>query len=469
MPFGEYENFDDCVRKNADKSNPEAYCAKIKRQIEGKMTKVSATMKVQVEATDEPNVFRAIGAVPGSKCFTASGKKLFFTEEALRAYSHTWTGGIITLNHEYPDDGEIVKAEWIEDVGTLFHIKLDNEVTSSKVKAGEEGGVTGVSIEANVIDLEGEEEDQITAFEGTGIGIIFYPEQPACPLRDGCGILAKNQYDSKMATASEKRTEKVQAAMYDLGRRNNEGIVVKIDEFVTWEDGTQPLELEKEIVDFVKWVGEGEFFVYPATTLEIGDSVPIGVTEVMTVNIDITTNNGGISTMTDTVPKADFEALKAELEVAQAKLAESENVTLESVKDKLTASDAEVKQLKAEVAARDEVILDLQTTITAGMIEEIKASVPDFDPEGKSLEVIKEIHAFASKMKPAEPAKASEQDPSVTASDDDGEEPVKAGNFTAPTGTPTGGLSIGGIGGNGKWVGAKVVPASARNRIDVGE
>ena len=35
MPFGEYENFEDCVKKNQDKDDPEAYCATIKREIEG--------------------------------------------------------------------------------------------------------------------------------------------------------------------------------------------------------------------------------------------------------------------------------------------------------------------------------------------------------------------------------------------------------------------------------------------------
>lgn len=35
LPFGEYESFDDCVAKNQDKDDPEAYCATIKRLIEG--------------------------------------------------------------------------------------------------------------------------------------------------------------------------------------------------------------------------------------------------------------------------------------------------------------------------------------------------------------------------------------------------------------------------------------------------
>jgi len=35
MPFADYEDFDACVRDNQDKNNPEAYCAEIKRSIEG--------------------------------------------------------------------------------------------------------------------------------------------------------------------------------------------------------------------------------------------------------------------------------------------------------------------------------------------------------------------------------------------------------------------------------------------------
>ena len=35
-PFAGYKNFDDCVRKNSEKANPEGYCAEIMRRVEGK-------------------------------------------------------------------------------------------------------------------------------------------------------------------------------------------------------------------------------------------------------------------------------------------------------------------------------------------------------------------------------------------------------------------------------------------------
>ncbi len=39
MPFGDYKDFNDCVSKNQDKNNPKAYCADIKRKIEGESLK----------------------------------------------------------------------------------------------------------------------------------------------------------------------------------------------------------------------------------------------------------------------------------------------------------------------------------------------------------------------------------------------------------------------------------------------
>jgi len=39
MPLGPYRNFAECVRQNQDKHNPEAYCGKIKKAIEGRPKK----------------------------------------------------------------------------------------------------------------------------------------------------------------------------------------------------------------------------------------------------------------------------------------------------------------------------------------------------------------------------------------------------------------------------------------------
>ena len=57
-PFGDYSSFEDCVSKNKDKSDPEAYCAVIKRKIEGKAPEgeggnVMVEKEVDTKAFDE--------------------------------------------------------------------------------------------------------------------------------------------------------------------------------------------------------------------------------------------------------------------------------------------------------------------------------------------------------------------------------------------------------------------------------
>jgi hypothetical protein len=50
MPFGEYENFNDCVRKNKDKDDPQAYCAQLHFNMMGKWPS-EATFHAKAEAS----------------------------------------------------------------------------------------------------------------------------------------------------------------------------------------------------------------------------------------------------------------------------------------------------------------------------------------------------------------------------------------------------------------------------------
>lgn len=46
MPFGPYEDFQDCVDQNQDKDNPEAFCAWLKQRTEGSVSK--GGLKLQI-------------------------------------------------------------------------------------------------------------------------------------------------------------------------------------------------------------------------------------------------------------------------------------------------------------------------------------------------------------------------------------------------------------------------------------
>lgn len=51
MPFANYDSFSDCVRKNKDKKNPEAYCGFIMHQVEGKVkNKMGENPKIKMNS-----------------------------------------------------------------------------------------------------------------------------------------------------------------------------------------------------------------------------------------------------------------------------------------------------------------------------------------------------------------------------------------------------------------------------------
>lgn len=63
MPFADYKDFADCVAKNQDKDNPEAYCGKIKHQVEDSKSETKFELKEASEQKYEIKDPRGDGAV----------------------------------------------------------------------------------------------------------------------------------------------------------------------------------------------------------------------------------------------------------------------------------------------------------------------------------------------------------------------------------------------------------------------
>jgi hypothetical protein len=62
IPFGEYDDFDDCVRHNKDKRDPKAYCGTIQAAVEGNKGKVARLLK-QMAMYDKDWYFAEIDAI----------------------------------------------------------------------------------------------------------------------------------------------------------------------------------------------------------------------------------------------------------------------------------------------------------------------------------------------------------------------------------------------------------------------
>jgi hypothetical protein len=61
MPFANYEDFDACVRDNQDVDDPEAYCASIKRQVEG----ADALSESETKALEDSECGEGMVAIDG--------------------------------------------------------------------------------------------------------------------------------------------------------------------------------------------------------------------------------------------------------------------------------------------------------------------------------------------------------------------------------------------------------------------
>ena len=472
MPFGPYKDFEECVSKNQEKDDPEAYCAVIERAITGdlkvegkKLLKITSTeVPLEAKEGDDSTRFVLVAATVGSKCYGSDGTEFTFTEEALETFAHTWTDGITTLNHELVDNGKIVNAWFEQPLGqVLMEIDLGAPDTIARIENKEP---TGVSIELDLFAAN--EYNEILAFKGTGIGVIFYPDQPACPMKDGCGILYSKHF--KTAEIPELRLEEISPKEYDIAHFNNAGALVKINDVTIWDDESSDKDLiEQRIIDYVSYQGPGSYLIYPRSpTIKVGDEIPTDLAPEMRVTISVSTlgansariEYGGIdivdqtkepgtdpvtegSSPTGSVSDKDFAVMSKQLDAANEKITELEaGEVMRKLTDELAAKDSAIEVLRKDIDARD-------SAAAGKLVEKIQAHDKDFVADDMTLAQIETIHASVTRIID-----------SVTPTETE----VEGAQFMAPEPgkSAKGGLPVGGI-QNGRWVNdTGFVPASAK-------
>lgn len=106
MPFAGYKDFDDCVSKNKDKGNPQAYCAVVHKKSTGKWPtekekfgfreKLEA-MNYLAEASREQVIDAFVKGLPErSANLNSTGQKLMSYNTVIA----DWSGGKIRINKQ---------------------------------------------------------------------------------------------------------------------------------------------------------------------------------------------------------------------------------------------------------------------------------------------------------------------------------------------------------------------------------
>lgn len=196
MPFGEYKDFDDCVRKNSDKEDPKAYCGTIKAAVEGdSMSDFQADTTLRVHI-DESAVFeevdgRMMATVRILKAGKSKNRRNYSPKVVKEAVDRKIFDGALMFKDHDRKRGEPQQRGIDEMVSTIESTTFD-EATNSAIgrveffdrpffnKAQAAKDRLGVSINALVKGtrqvIAGEVQEDITGWgRGRSVDWVLFP------------------------------------------------------------------------------------------------------------------------------------------------------------------------------------------------------------------------------------------------------------------------------------------------------
>lgn len=163
-PFGEYKNFADCVAKNQDKDDPEAYCGSIQAKVEGKEEDFKPTSDDKLIMKPTLDALKAIFSDVLSKL-----DELEFVEDDLVEEEYQGNASSITLSERAKKFFNISDDDWLaltdEEktgyIGKLPPVK-PKEGETNKDEDDQEKSEEDASdeVEEDCLDCDDEEEEE---------------------------------------------------------------------------------------------------------------------------------------------------------------------------------------------------------------------------------------------------------------------------------------------------------------------
>lgn len=228
MPFGEYRNFKDCVRKNRDKGNPRAYCGYIKHQIEGNAydpdTKVSFLARKPVHIGPGPvgvvgpgytvqtppvvSSLEPVGRVPSVFPWTpsTSGGTIPNLDHP-QGRSKLGAIGKVPINHPRTDDIQPTVNAVIEKDGIRLMLGggMDLDPEAFRELSPDYVAITDVHPDswAGLSLLSGEDWEVTEPLTNQAISELIGPQVPKMPV----GILISPDYPRKQPVITQEEAD----------------------------------------------------------------------------------------------------------------------------------------------------------------------------------------------------------------------------------------------------------------------
>lgn len=180
MPIGEYSDFEDCVQKNQDKDDPEAYCAAIAKKVEGtgersnaeelprgtRMMNASLGIPAIVRPADGGMIIKdVILLATGTWTDSNVGTPLHYPERVLEKYAKSWVATGVWARHAGGSPRNITdkigdvrnpRYQNIPGIGGAvigdLHLHLLTQASRDTGSLIENGLVNYVSVEVGTLD-----------------------------------------------------------------------------------------------------------------------------------------------------------------------------------------------------------------------------------------------------------------------------------------------------------------------------
>lgn len=190
MPFGEYADFDDCVAKNKDKSDPAAYCATIEKKIKGAAIQEDLSQNDRLFISAfllDPTVnLNDWGVVPDTLDSNISS----FIGKPLTLYENTGNeidaDRRVTGKLDHPPLGDelphILKAQESYRIGTIVDVvKKDTaynaiiEITDKNAKEAIQGNKLALYVSPALYQLDAEPDTAMKSWTGVHLAVVDDP------------------------------------------------------------------------------------------------------------------------------------------------------------------------------------------------------------------------------------------------------------------------------------------------------
>ena len=145
---------------------------------------ISEVVAINKEFLADSNIVEIVATKVGAKAFTGDGRAVVWTPKALEKAQATWVLGRVSMNHEDNNHGRIIASFMDGDLLRMV-VKVSDTLKDWILKASD---LIGVSIEA--INVKVNKAFEIMTARGTGVTFVFPPHEPACTIKEGCGIVA---------------------------------------------------------------------------------------------------------------------------------------------------------------------------------------------------------------------------------------------------------------------------------------